>query len=89
MMEVAATSRSSLLESLLEWDADVDARDAEGRTVLITAAGAARLDNVRILLTHKPDLDATDNEGKSATDYAGERRRNDTIEAIEAERKRR
>ena len=48
------------------------------------AAGQGRLDNVRLLLAAEADVDVRDDQGRTAIDFAGDRKRDDIVEAIES-----
>ncbi|MBI5158643.1 ankyrin repeat domain-containing protein [Candidatus Micrarchaeota archaeon] len=50
--------------------ADVNAKDAEGKTALMHAVIGKHATIVRILLGHKASVNAVDNKGKTARDYA-------------------
>jgi hypothetical protein len=48
----------------------IDARDDEGATALMRAAGAGSSFIIQFLLTNKADINAADNQGRTPLDYA-------------------
>jgi uncharacterized protein len=63
----AATDCSATaLQMLIQHGADVNRGDFFGRTALMAAAKAKRLDNVRLLIAAGADVNARDNEGRNA-----------------------
>jgi len=77
-----------LLETHHHW-CDVDLADAYGCTPLHEAAGAGRLEFVRILLSHGASLDLQNLEDETASDLAARHNHLDVVWAIEMERRRR
>jgi ankyrin repeat protein len=59
-----------MLELLLANDADVNARDAFGRTALINAVIAGQKEGVELLIAHHADLNSQDMDGFSALNFA-------------------
>ena len=62
--------RRFLVDCLLKRDADVNARDLQGRTLLHLAAGTGVVDVAKVLVRHGADMHAVDNAGKNALDRA-------------------
>ncbi len=57
-------------QKALNSGADVNARDRDGKTALITAAEIGMADTVRLLLTHGADVNSRDANGTTALMYA-------------------
>ena len=57
--------RHYLVDLLLRRDADVNARDQQGRTPLHLAAGTGVVDVAKMLVHHCADIEAVDNFGKN------------------------
>lgn len=62
--------RPKMVSSLIRVGADVNARNIEGRTVLMVAAEQGIEDIVRVLLEHGADVEAVDMYGETAADLA-------------------
>ena len=60
-----------MIEALLKAGADVNAANANGTTVLMTAAASGNADAVKVLLDHGADLKAKENvHGQTALMFA-------------------
>ena len=70
---------AAMVRLLISYDADVNARDNDGFTVLMSAATRNIAASVSDLLVHGANVDAKDNEGKTALDYAKEEPANPEI----------
>ena len=55
---------------LLDRGADINVKDNDGRTALITAASGGMTDVVRVLLQRGADMDVEDHLGRTAGMYA-------------------
>lgn len=74
---LAAREKFSLIvERLLDWGAEVDFQNTQGRTPLMEAALWGRHDNVQKLLDHDADKDLRDVDGYKAVDLARASSRN-------------
>jgi ankyrin repeat protein len=71
-MFAVTLNETAAAELLLSAGADVNAKDAAGRSVLINAAlaGAERSPIVQLLVDHAAELNAKDNEGRTALAWA-------------------
>jgi hypothetical protein len=75
---LAAREKFSLIvERLLDWGAEVDFQNLQGRSPLMEAALWGRHDNVRHLLDYDADKDLRDCEGLRAVDLAKASHRNE------------
>lgn len=62
----------SMLQQLLDSGADVDARDGDSITPLISASGALRHESVKILLNHGANVHARNNDFRTAVHMVAE-----------------
>ncbi len=62
----AGRGQNGSVAVLLDGGADVDARQAQGKTALINAAMWGRVETVDLLLQHGATVDAVDGQGKTA-----------------------
>jgi len=62
--------RTSKVQILLEYDADVDERGPDGRTALHVAASAGDLNVVTLLIDHGASIDLEDDQGRTAPSLA-------------------
>ena len=83
----AAHQRPRLVEALLDGGADVNVRDAQGRTALMVAAWGGAADVVAILLQHHADLDARDAHGATALGMARRARQREVARLLEQSRR--
>ena len=67
---------------LQQHGADINARDANGNTALITAAGLRFLDGVRLLLHYGANVNAANDSGETALIKAVQRRDLDSIRIL-------
>merc|ERR1712098_648750 len=74
---------------LLEAKAKTEAKDKEGRTALILAAGFRNSEAVRVLLDAKAKIDCRDKFGKTAAQIVKEKGYEEIKKAISFEKKRR
>ena len=68
----AAFGKADCAEALLEWGADKDAADRDGRTALHWAARNGELECARLLVRARADRAKKDKQGKTALELAGE-----------------
>jgi ankyrin repeat protein len=61
--------RETRVRALLEWGADVNAKNVEGSTALIIAAAGGKRSIVRVLLERSARVNEKDIKGKTALDY--------------------
>jgi ankyrin repeat protein len=61
------------VQLLLDNDADIEAKDNNGKTALLWAAERGRKPVVQLLLDEDADIEAKDNNGKTALLWAAER----------------
>jgi ankyrin repeat protein len=75
LMFAVSQRDAATAQALLDGGADINARDAAGRTVLMNAvlAGADRTACVELLLSHGADINSADKQGRSALKLAAER----------------
>ena len=75
LMHASRTGTSEKINILVEAGADVEARDATGKTPLLIAADAsgATTDMLQALIDAGADIRATDNRDQSALDLARKR----------------
>jgi ankyrin repeat protein len=66
LLETVKSGDATKVKALLQSGADCNARDAEGATALMLAAGAGNLDMVKALLAAGADVKATDERGWTA-----------------------
>lgn len=66
LMVAAFLGRTEMVPMLLDFHADIDARDAGGETALMAAAGAGHADIVNLLLEKGADIGAVANDGSCA-----------------------
>jgi hypothetical protein len=71
LLAAAASGDVAAISAALDEGADVDARDATGRTALLAATIAGRADAVRILLDAGADVDLQDDKLDNPFLYAG------------------
>src|SRR5262245_66673334 len=57
LLAAAATGDVAAISAALDGGADVDARDARGRTALLVATAAGQTEAVRRVLEFEPDVD--------------------------------
>lgn len=76
LMLAAREKFSLIVERLLDWGAEVDFQNTQGRTPLMEAALWGRHDNVQKLLDHDADKDLRDMDGLKAVDLARASSRN-------------
>ncbi|QDS78193.1 hypothetical protein FKW77_005622 [Venturia effusa] len=76
LMLAAREKFSLIVERLLDWGAEVDFQNTQGRTPLMEAALWGRHDNVQKLLEHDADKDLRDIDGRKAVDLARASSRN-------------
>lgn len=75
-----ADGRLDLLRTLLDAGVPVDARTTAGTTSLMHAAGAGKVEAVRLLLARDADRDAHDADGRGVRDYM--RKRTDMVAGL-------
>lgn len=71
LLSAAASGNVAGISAALEDGADIDARDAHGRTALLLATVARQTDAVRRLIDAEPDLDLQDDQLDNPFLYAG------------------
>ncbi|KAE9962063.1 hypothetical protein BLS_000889 [Venturia inaequalis] len=76
LMLAAREKFSLIVERLLDWGAEVDFQNTQGRTPLMEASLWGRHDNVQKLLDHDADKDLRDIDGLKAVDLARASSRN-------------
>lgn len=76
LMLAAREKFSLIVERLLDWGAEVDFQNTQGRSPLMEAALWGRHDNVQKLLDHDADKDLRDIDGFKAVDLARASSRN-------------
>lgn len=72
LLETSSESQGQLLSLWQQAGADLNSRDAEGRTPLVQAVIAQHLEPVRSLVVLGVDLDAQDHQGKTAYIHAAQ-----------------
>lgn len=70
LLDAAERGDTEALAALIESGADLDQRDAGGRTALMAAAGGGQIDAVFVLLNAGADAALRDNARRAARDYA-------------------
>lgn len=70
MHEAVYYGSTEVCELLLEYGADVNAKDKKDFTPLHLAVGEGYVDVVELLLEHGADVNAKDFKGNTAYDYA-------------------
>ncbi len=83
VMIAATTGDETALALLLEFGADINLADKQGRTSLMKAAAARKSRVVRILIENGADIFATDYTGRDALQYAREGRARSVIRILE------
>jgi hypothetical protein len=72
----------AIVETLIRFGADVNARDSEGRTPLMLLDDDAEDGLVELLVRNGANLDLTDNEGNTALILAADGRESKTVKAL-------
>ena len=72
----------AVVETLIRFGADVNARDSEGRTPLMLLDDDAEDGLIEFLVRNGADLDLTDNEGNTALILAADGRESKTVRAL-------
>jgi ankyrin repeat protein len=83
VMIASSNGDETALALLLEFGADVNLTDKQGRTPLMKAASTRKSRVVRILIENGADIFATDYTGRDALQYAREGRARSVIKILE------
>jgi ankyrin repeat protein len=82
LVAAAGMGYPDIVALLLEREADVDARNAEGGTALMMAAAGGHLSIVNLLLEADADVRIRDQDGMRAIHFAAEKQHEAIVEAI-------
>lgn len=82
LVEAAESGNARTVERLLKDGANVDYRDAQGRTALLAATQANRIDAARLLVAAGADVNAKDSIQDSPYLYAGARGHLEILELL-------
>ncbi len=82
MHKAARAGDLARLQSRLRQGADPNARDKDGRTLLMDAVAGGQLDAMRLLIAHKADLNAHANNGATPLMVAAEQGRLDAAKLL-------
>ena len=82
LMVVAARGDETAFKLLVEYGADVDLADRQGRTALMKAAGARKSRMVKLLIENGADLFKNDYTGRDALRFAEEGRARSVVKIL-------
>ncbi|KAK5058904.1 hypothetical protein LTR84_011168 [Exophiala bonariae] len=79
LSKAAQAGASNMVKLLLEYKADIEAKDVNGQTPLSLAARFGNLEMVKLLLDHGANLETKDLEGLTPLSWAGWTRNEETV----------
>lgn len=80
----ASLGHSEQVQTLLDYDFDINAKDDEGRTALIIAVENGYRETVKVLIERRASINQQDNEGNSALHIAVRRRALEMVRLLTA-----